>query len=126
MKVKILIISLLITSLFCYLEWGNNQSAFLFQAEGEIIYKLISSPYSIIHPFILIPLAGQLILVSALLQKEPNKNLIYTGIISLTLLIGFVFIIGVGVLNFKIIFSIIPYIISVFLTIRQIKKINYK
>lgn len=126
MKFRILIISLLITSLFCYLEWGNNQSAFLFQAEGEIIYKLISSPYSIIHPFILIPLAGQLILVSALLQKEPNKNLIYTGIISLTLLIGFVFIIGIGVLNFKIIFSIIPYIISVFLTIRQIKKINYK
>lgn len=126
MKFRILIISLLITSLFCYLEWGNNQSAFLFQAEGEIIYKLISSPHSIIHPFILIPLAGQLILVSALLQKEPNKNLIYTGIISLTLLIGFVFIIGIGVLNFKIIFSIIPYIISVFLTIRQIKKINYK
>ncbi len=39
LKSKILNFLLLITSLIGYLEWGNGQHTFLFQAEVDIIAK---------------------------------------------------------------------------------------
>lgn len=122
MKSKFLNAFLIITSLFGYLEWSGNSQSFLFQAEAEIIYKIVTIPSSVIHPFILLPLIGQILLLITLFQKSPSKILTFISIFGLGLLLGFMFIIGIISLNFKIIISTVPFLLVVVLTIRNIKK----
>ena len=79
MKAKILNALLVVTSLFGYLEWGQTNNMFLFEAEAEILTKLIRDPQSIIHPFTLRPLFGQILLLTTLFQKTPGKWLTFCG-----------------------------------------------
>jgi hypothetical protein len=122
MKSKILNFLLIITSLLGYLEWSGNSHTFLFQAEAEIFSKVFSDPVSVIHPFTILPLIGQLLLMATLFQKTPGKKLTYFGIGSLGLLLGFMFLIGALSLNYKIISSTIPFICVSILTIRHYRR----
>jgi hypothetical protein len=70
---KTLNLLLVLTSLLGYLEWGTGNKMFLFQGELLIITKLFSNPESVIHPFILLPLFGQVLLIITLFQKQPGK-----------------------------------------------------
>lgn len=110
MKAKILNFLLIITSLLGYLEWGGGNHIFLFKGETEIIYKLFTNPTSVLHPFILLPIIGQLLLLITLFQKKPSKTLTYISIGGLGLLLGFMCIIGIISMNVKIIASTIPFI----------------
>jgi len=76
MKRKAYNLGLLLTSLIGYLEWGGNNNTFLFQAEGEILSKLFTDPGSVVHPFTLLPMTGQLILIVTLFLKEPTKIIV--------------------------------------------------
>ena len=119
MKSKLLNFLLLLTSLLGYLEWGGNHKAFLFQAEGEIILKLFTNPMAVIHPFTMLPLMAQIMLCITLFQKEPSKILTYISIAGLGLLLGFMLLIGLLSLKYKIIISTIPFIVVAVLTIRH-------
>jgi hypothetical protein len=110
MKSKILNFLLLVTSLLGYLEWSGDNHIFLFNGEREIIYKLFTNPTSVIHPFILLPSLGQILLLITLFQKTPSKILTYISIAGLGLLLGFICIVGLISMNFKIIVSTIPFI----------------
>lgn len=101
-----------------YLEWGGNNSLFLFQAEGEILSKLVSDPGSVLHPFILLPLAGQLLLLMTLFQKIPTRGLTFAGIACIGLLLGFMFLIGLLTLSVKVLLSSLPFLVLAFFTIR--------
>jgi len=118
MKSKILNLSLILTSLIGYLEWGENNSMFLFQGEIEIVGKLFKDPMSVMHPFTLLPLIGQILLAFTLFQREPGKILTYLGFGGLGILLLFMFVIGLLSLNFKIIVSTIPFLITGFLVIK--------
>ena len=122
MKSKILNISLILTSLMGYLEWGKDSKIFLFQAEMEIISKFFTNPLSVIHPFTLLPLFGQLLLLYTLFQKRPGKKLTLIGFWSIGLLLLFMFIIGIISLNYKIFISTIPFLITGILTILHHRK----
>ncbi len=122
MKRKFLNILLILFSLIGYLEWGTNNSSFLFQAEGEILSKIFSDPASVIHPFTLLPLAGQFSLFFSLFQEIPGKALTYLGIAAIGILFVFMFAIGLISLKFKILISTLPFLIVAFITIRQIRK----
>lgn len=122
MKSKLLNVLLIITSFIGYLEWSGNNHTFLFQGEAEIIHKLFTNPTSVIHPLILFPLIGQILLFITLFQKTPSKVLIYLSIIGLGLLFGFMFIIGLMSVNLKIIISTIPFLTVAILTIKNLKK----
>ena len=91
---------------------------FLIEAEGQIIGKLFTDPKSVIHPFILLPLLGQLCLLVAIFQRKPSKIIVYTGIICLAILLGFMFIIGLMEMNIKIILCALPFLIMVFIAIK--------
>lgn len=119
---KILNFILIVTSLIGYLEWSGDSSTFLFQAEWEIIYKIFTNPTSVLHPFIVLPMIGQLILVYTLFQSKPSKLLTYISLCSLGLLLGFMFFIGILSLNYKIIGSTIPFVITSVTTILYYKK----
>lgn len=117
-KGRVLIFLLILSSLIGFLEWGKESKRFLFQIEGEIISKLFIDPVSVLHPFTVLPLAGQLLLVIRLFQKKPNKIMTLIGIGGIGVLLGLMFVIGVISLNLKILFSTIPFLVLSLLTIR--------
>jgi len=110
MKTKILNLLLLISSLFGYLEWGTDNHAFLFESEREVFAKLFTEPQSVAHPFVLIPLLGQLLLFITLFQKKPSRMLTYIAIGSLGLLLGLMFVIGLMGFKIKILLSTLPFL----------------
>lgn len=122
MKSKILTLLLIITSLFGYLEWGGNNSSFLFQSECDVLTKIFTEPKTVVHPFTIIPLVGQILLLITLFQKKPSKMLTYIGIACLTLLLGFMFFIGITSLNFKILTSTLPFLATAIYTIFYLRK----
>ena len=127
MKLKILNFCLILTSLFGFLEWGKGSQMFLFQAEYEIFTKIFTDPISVLHPFIQFPFIGQVLLFITLFQKQPSKLLTYIGLGCLSLLLLFVFFIGIISSNFKIICSIIPFIIiGILILIENRKRITIK
>ena len=93
MKSKIVNLLLIVTSLFGYLEWSGNNHLFLFQAEMEIISKIFKDPMSMLHPFIVLPLLGQIVLFITLFQKKPSKFWTYLGMASIGILLFFMFVI---------------------------------
>ncbi len=118
MKSKILNLSLILTSLLGFLEWGTDQKQFLFQMEAEIVSKLFTDPMSVIHPLTILPLAGQILLFITLFQTKPNNVLTFAGIGGIGLLLGILFIIGLIDFNYKIFFSTIPFWVMVYLTVQ--------
>ena len=111
---------LVLTSLFGYLEWGGGNKMFLFEGEWQIIQKLFSNPTEVMHPFVLIPLAGQLLLLVTLFQREPGKRLTWVGMAAIAVLLLFMFLIGALSVNFKILFSTVPFLVLAVLTIRNL------
>jgi len=126
MKTKILNLLLIITSLFGYLEWSRDSHSFLFQAEAEVIIKLFTNPISVLHPFTILPLLGQILLLITIFQKVPSKRMTYWGIGCLGLLLGFMFFIGLLAKNINIILSTIPFFIIAFLVVKHYKNLNSK
>jgi hypothetical protein len=119
MKSKILNTLLIISSLFGFLEWGQNKKMFLIQVEAEIFSKILKDPGSLIHPFILLPLLGQILLLLTLVQKNPNKIMTYIGIGGIGSIMALLFLIGCLNINFMILFSTIPFLVISFYTIRH-------
>lgn len=117
MKKKLLNAALILTSLMAYLEWGTDQHMFLFQGEWEILSKLFTEPMSVLHPFTMLPLFGQLLLLITLFQKQPSTWLTIIGTAGMGLLLLFMFIIGAMGLNYRIALSTLPFIIVSVLTI---------
>jgi len=126
MKSKILNLSLILTSLIGYLEWGGNNKMFLFQGEMEIVSKLFNNPTSAIHPFTLLPLIGQILLTFTLFQKNPSKILTFLGFGGIGILLLFMFVIGLMSANFKILISTVPFLVTGILVIRYYREKNFK
>ncbi len=122
MKQKLLNVSLIITSLLGYLEWGMEHKMFLFQMEAEVFKKLISTPGSVLHPLVLLPLFGQVLLLSTLFQARPGKWLTYAGIGCIGLLLGFMFVIGLLGFYYKIYLSTLPFIILAIFAIKNLRR----
>jgi hypothetical protein len=101
---------LIVFSLFGYLEWGQGQHLFLFQAEAEVFSKLLSNPSDVIHPLTVLPFLGQVLLLITLFQKTPSKVLTYLGIAGLGLLFGMIVLAGIFGGNMKIILSTLPFL----------------
>ena len=119
MRQKLINLGVIVSSLFAFMEWGGGNSMFLFEAEMELISNALIDPLSVIHPMTLLPLAGQIMLVITMFQKKPNKKMTIIGILCLTLLIGFLFFIGVIGFNFSILISTVPFLCLSFFAIRE-------
>lgn len=122
MRYKLLCLFLILSSLLGYLEWGGNNHTFLFKAEAEIISRLFLNPASVIHPFVILPLLGQILLLITLFQRKPYKVLVYAGMGGIGVLFVLMFFIGLISLNFKIVLSTIPFILFSVLTIVHFRK----
>lgn len=119
---RLLNILLLITSLFGYLEWGKNNHAFLYQVEYDLVFNRTGNTDSFTHPFVLIPMLGQLMLLISLFQKQPNKILTITGMCFIGVLLLFLFIIGALSMNIRIAGAALPFLITAVLVLMNYRK----
>jgi len=110
MKSKLLNLGLIVTSLLGYLEWGKDMTMFLFQGEAEIVVKLFKDPISVIHPFTVLPMTGQIILLITLFQKQPGRKLSLVGMGCIAILFLLIFVIGIMTLKLRIFLSTIPFL----------------
>lgn len=122
MKTKKLNLLLILTSLIGYLEWGGGKSMFLFQMEADIFKKLFSDPTSVMHPFVVLPLLGQVLLLITLFQQVPHRIMTYLGIGTIGVLLGFMFVISIMAMGWKVCLSTLPFLLTAFITIRHFKK----
>lgn len=113
-------LALLITPLICYLEWGGDNSGFLFQMEVEL-FRQDDLFHSMTHVMVLAPLVGQLLLLFTLFQKNPGRRLTAIGIGLLSVLVLMISLVGILGLNYKIFLSTIPFIITAILFIKKRK-----
>ena len=121
-KTKLLNIGLILSSLIVYLEWGGDNSNFLYRLEWELLSKMFDNPLSVLHPFTVLPLIGQLILFTTLFQSKPSRKLSLIGMLLLGFLIYFVLFIGIIALNAKIFLLALPYAAVSTLTIKHHRK----
>lgn len=119
MKSKLLNAGLVLSSLLGYLEWGGDNSMYLFQMEKDILSKLFSDPASVIHPLIILPLLGQILLIITLFQKQPKKLLTYLGIGGIGLLLFLMLFIGLLQMNARIVLSTLPFLGISVVTLRH-------
>lgn len=119
MHSKILNTLLVLSSLIGYLEWSGNNHLFIVEAEREIILKLFTDPNSIIHPLIILPIGGQILLLLTLFQKKPNKIMTYISIAMLGCLLYLMLFIGIFSFNYKIIISTLPFLFISIAIVRQ-------
>lgn len=105
-------ICLLLTFLLGYLEWGKNNNLFIFQAEVEIFFKGKNDFKSILHPLILIPFLGQMIILYTIFQQKISRTLSLLGLTCLSILMLLLLVIGVLTFNLKITGSTLPFIIT--------------
>ncbi|MCB9240023.1 MAG: hypothetical protein H6608_02735 [Flavobacteriales bacterium] len=117
-------LGIVISSLMGYLEWGTDQHMFLFKGELDILYGLMTNPSSVLHPFTLLPLAGQILLLSTVFKALPKKWVTYLGMALIALLFGLMFVIGVIGPNWKILGSTLPFFALCGLQIVQVRQLT--
>lgn len=116
---RLLNIGLFLSFLIGYLEWGKQNHTFIFQAEYELFSKISESPLTFLHPFILVPLCGQILLLYLIIKDSSNKRLTMITLASLGVFMLFLLFIGLLSMNFKIILSILPFLIIAIIIIRN-------
>lgn len=110
LKQKLLTCCIFISFLFCCMEWGHDGAEFIFRMEYEIFLKAGSGIQNLVHPFILIPFAGQLVLIYTLFQKQVSRKLTITGMLMTGILVMLIFTIGILAGKSKMIWSTLPFI----------------
>jgi hypothetical protein len=119
---RLINLALIISFLIVYLEWGKNNSTFLFQAEYHILLKKTDRISSFFHPLVLIPFCGQLIVLFTLFQRQPNRRLTTIGLIMMSILVLLITFVGLIDLNLRITLSTIPFIAISILHFRKSRK----
>ena len=118
-KPRLINLGLFITFLICYLEWAGGNSGFVFQLELTVFSKDDKSN-SFTHPFVLIPLFGQILLFIAIFF--PNKKLTLAALLLLSVLVLMILLVGCLSLNPKIIASTLPFLSIAIYFITTFKK----
>lgn len=115
---RFLAVVVVVSGLFSYLEWGAAQHAFLFEVEYDLLFGTNRTPDNFSHPLVMLPIAGQILLLVTAFLKESNRWLLVTGILLQALLLGMVLLAGVLSLNLRICGSVLPFFVTSFLLLR--------
>ena len=122
MKTKLLNLGLILSSFIGYLEWGSDQSDMLIFMEWDLLSILVTDPLSALHPFTILPMLGQILLLITLFQKEPSRKLTYIGMGCLALLLLMVLLVGFLSMKLMIIASALPFVVIGILTVLHHRK----
>lgn len=119
---RVINILLLLTFLIGYLEWGKGSHVFIFQAEADLFVKLVTDPLSVLHPLIIIPFLGQILILVSVFQQNPGRLLTLLGLGCLSIIILFLFFIGIISPNFRILISTVPFIVTAIFVLKYFRK----
>ncbi|MFZ1527386.1 MAG: hypothetical protein WAT19_01460 [Ferruginibacter sp.] len=119
---KFLNFLLLLAFQFCYLQWGKDSHAFIYEGTAEIFRQSLKTPLNFLHPAILVPFTGEILILATLFRKKNNRVFTLTGLACMGLLILLLFIIGILSMNMKITLSTIPFFITAVFVLRQNRK----
>jgi CHASE2 domain-containing sensor protein len=103
------------------MEWGTDSKSMVLTAEAAILHKLFTNPGEVIHPFVLVPLVGQIFLIVSLFMKNP-KRLVLLGIACISLLYLMLLFISIISLNWKMFISVVPFFVFAIIYIVYIRK----
>lgn len=115
---------LLITFLICYLKWGQDQGGLIIVLEYKLIFEQAKSAESLIHPLVIIPFLGQIILIWNVIRKRPDRRIALGGMISLGILVLMITLVAFLSRNLFMILSIVPFWIVSIILIRSYKKLK--
>jgi hypothetical protein len=113
---KLLNALLILTPLMGYMEWAD-QHMFIYELEYDLLFNFREKQDAFLHPLILLPLIGQLVLIITLFQREPNKKLTFTGIALLSTIMVFLFFIGFIAKSPAIALYAAPFIVTAIITV---------
>ncbi|MFN3753670.1 hypothetical protein [Flavobacterium sp.] len=122
---KKIILGLFLSSFLGHLEWGK-QSEFIFEIEYDLLLQIRDSPEAFLHPFILLPLLGQLILLISLSVPKPKFWLVVTAATGIALLFLLLLFIGLLTWNPKMTLFTLPFLGFYGFLIAQRKKLNFE
>jgi len=109
---RLALFSVLVSFLFCYLEWGGGNSAFIYEAAYQILSLQGDVIGNFSHPAILIPFCGQLIFLYLLFSNSSSKRLAWIGWSMMAILVLLLLVIGLMGQNFRIVLSTLPFLLS--------------
>ncbi|MCA0383180.1 MAG: hypothetical protein LCH58_13515 [Bacteroidetes bacterium] len=116
MPVKVLRVGLLLAFLCLYLEWGKGQHAFVAQLEWQTITLQKDTVNTLMHPLVLLPFLGQLLMLYAVFASKPRRWQTRTSIVLMGTLAFMILLVGGLSLHWKVILSALPFwIIAVWL-----------
>lgn len=119
---KIALLCLWLSFFFGYLEWGGDQSAFIFETAYEVLFREGDKAATFSHPFVLAPFAGQLLVLVAVFQKQPKRLLVWAGIGLMGVLMLMLIVAGALSLNVRILLSTLPFVASAAWCIRLFRR----
>lgn len=110
MILRLINIGLTLSFFTGYMEWGQGNSAFVFDAARAIFTESDNLLSSLTHPLILSGLAGLLILLYCAIRQEPNRRLNTIGILILSPVVLLILLSGGLSGNVKSIASTLPFL----------------
>jgi hypothetical protein len=119
-KKQLLSAGLFISFFFGYLEWGNGNTAFVYEGFLEVISNAKRLESNFTHPLIVLPLIGQIIFLSGTFKKTLKNQWFVAALILTGLLFVMILLAGVLSMNLKIIISCLPYLLFASSMIRTI------
>ena len=108
---KTVLLFLFFSTFIGYMEWGGGNNTFIFSSEMQIISKFFINPQAVLHPLIIFPFVGQLLLMVALIIRSPGKWLIHSAILLSGILFIPILLSGLLSFNLKVVLSTLPFFI---------------
>ncbi|MBI5915210.1 MAG: hypothetical protein HY842_07530 [Bacteroidetes bacterium] len=119
---RLINIGLFLAFNICYLEWGSDQSSFLFQIPFTIFAEKKDLLSTLTHPLIIFGFAGQLMLLVSAIRKVPNRIVNLIGWLCLAVIVLLVLLSGLLSFNWRILLSTVPFIVLSVLFFRNRRK----
>lgn len=119
---KKIILGLFICSFIGYLEWGN-QKTILGIIEYQLLFEKSFAQETFLHPFVIIPLMGQIALLFMFFAEHPRFWSVLLAASGVGLLFLMLLLVGIISTNFKIIISTLPYLSFLIYFILKRKKL---
>lgn len=122
---KKIILGLFLSSFIGYLEWGK-ESEYIATIEYGLLLSINDSPEVFLHPFILLPLLGQILLLVSLLVAKPKFNVVVLASTGIALLYLLLLFIGLLAWNPKMSLCALPFLGFYFSLILRRKKLIFE
>ncbi|HRX28335.1 MAG TPA: hypothetical protein P5235_03055 [Saprospiraceae bacterium] len=121
LSTHLIIVLVFLSSLVGYLHWGSGNEALIGKLEMEMFGKFISEPSSLFHPFIILPLLGQLLLLYSLFTKSKNRKVLIISIICIGLLYFMILVVGIMSKSVLQMASTLPFFLSSALLVYKVR-----